>query len=210
MANDGMQPERSKPSKPSAKPAAKSVAKPMAKFVAKPAAKPVAKAAKKTAAKPAAKAVKKVAAKPLAKAVKKAASKPATMPAKKVAKQVAKKPAAKPAPTLAMQPAPKPGKRRGLDGDPASGTMTASFAWNGSGVTVTFPAGDLYGDNSSQAWTWNGTQVQESGATTSDSFNSSLATGNTLTVRQFRRSNAAGVSFSASGISRGDTSAVLR
>jgi hypothetical protein len=109
-----------------------------------------------------------------------------------------------------MQPQPikgtKPAAKPGLVGDPAN-DMTATFAWGGAGVTITFPAGDFYADETSQSWTWNGTTRPEAAATRSDTFGTYNATGNTLTVVQNRPSGA--VTFKATGIAQNAAGATL-
>lgn len=94
----------------------------------------------------------------------------------------------------------------GLLGDPAN-QMGATLSWSGGGVTISFPASEIYSDNTSQSWTWNSTAKAEGATTRSDSFTSSNATGNTLTVVQTRPSGA--VTFSVSGIARNASTATL-
>jgi hypothetical protein len=91
-------------------------------------------------------------------------------------------------------------------GEPSS-SMSASLSWASGGVTISFPADDFYPDVTSQEWTWNTTSKSESATTRTDSFATSNASGNTLTVVQNRPSGA--VTFKASSVSRGATTATL-
>jgi|GEM_PF-5283473 len=99
-----------------------------------------------------------------------------------------------------------PGTKPVLVGDPAS-EMNASLTWSGGGVTISFPASEIYSDDTSQSWTWNTTTKSEGATTRSDSFATSNASGNTLTVVQNRPSGA--VTFTATGIARNAASATL-
>jgi hypothetical protein len=97
-------------------------------------------------------------------------------------------------------------KTSSFAGEPSS-SMSASLSWASGGVTISFPADDFYPDVTSQEWTWNTTSKSEAAATRSDSFATSNATGNTLTVVQTRPTGA--VTFKASNIARNASTATL-